>query len=187
MRSTGATRPKLSLVFVAMQRNVAELPAMVRLAGDWGVGRLRVQNLSHTFDDCDPAGSYADIRAYAEREALFHASAIDVDAIFAESRRLAGDLDVDLRLPDSFEPMPPRRADEPGCDWPWRAAYVTAAGQVQPCCMVMGADRAVLGDLAERSFPEIWNGKAYEEFRAGLVAGPPPEVCRGCSMYRGIF
>lgn len=43
----------------------------------------------------------------------------------------------------------------------WYEAYVKVDGTVLPCCpcnMVMGA-------LAERSFPEIWNGLAYSEFR----------------------
>jgi hypothetical protein len=53
--------------------------------------------------------------------------------------------------------------------------------------MVMGADRAVLGDLAETSFADIWHGAAYRDFRAALLTRTPPEVCRGCSMYRGIF
>src|SRR5581483_1949154 len=39
MRELGASRPRLSLVFVAMRRNVAELPAVVALADAWGVRR----------------------------------------------------------------------------------------------------------------------------------------------------
>jgi hypothetical protein len=53
--------------------------------------------------------------------------------------------------------------------------------------MVMGSDRATLGRLDEAGFGEIWAGGAYEEFRRGLVEGPAPEVCGGCSMYRGVF
>jgi radical SAM protein with 4Fe4S-binding SPASM domain len=186
-RDLGAAHPDLSLVFVAMRRNLHELPGVVRLAADWGVGRLRVQNLSHSFSDTDPAGSYREIRDFAADEALWDSSG-DVDAVFADARAVAAARGVDLRLPRS-EPTPAttRGADARGCDWPWRSAYVTRSGLVQPCCMLMGGDRAVLGDLSQASFAEIWHGAAYREFRAALQTPSPPEVCRGCALYRGVF
>jgi hypothetical protein len=51
----------------------------------------------------------------------------------------------------------------------------------------MGGDRAVLGDLAHASFADIWRGPAYRAFRAALLSANPPDVCRGCAMYRGVF
>ena len=60
-------------------------------------------------------------------------------------------------------------------------------GRVQPCCMVMGADRAVLGDTRDQPFSTIWRGTGYRSFRAALETDEPPEVCRGCSLYRGVF
>jgi hypothetical protein len=59
------------IVFVAMRRNARKLPALVRLAADWGVGALWVQNLSHSVSDTDPSSSYREIREYAEEEALW--------------------------------------------------------------------------------------------------------------------
>jgi hypothetical protein len=53
--------------------------------------------------------------------------------------------------------------------------------------MVMGTDRGVLGNLNEASFTEIWEGEAFRAFRQGLISGDPPAVCRGCSLYRGVF
>ena len=43
----------------------------------------------------------------------------------------------------------------------WYEAYVKVDGTVVPC----GPCNTVMGTLAERSFPEIWNGLAYKEFR----------------------
>jgi hypothetical protein len=53
--------------------------------------------------------------------------------------------------------------------------------------MVMGSDRATLGRLDEQPFPAIWSGERYQRFRAGLLGDDPPEVCRGCALYRGTF
>jgi radical SAM protein with 4Fe4S-binding SPASM domain len=185
MRERGAQKPDLSLVMVAMRRNVAELPALVRLAAECGVPTLRVQNLSHSFSDCDPAGAYREIREFSAAEALWQNHEAAADLAFAEARALAVELGVALRLPELDEPA--REPGAPGCDWPWRSAYVRHDGRVQPCCMLMGGDRAILGDLKRSSFTEIWQSPGYERFRAALMTDKPPDVCRGCSMYRGVF
>jgi radical SAM protein with 4Fe4S-binding SPASM domain len=189
MRRRGAQRPRLSLVFVAMRRNLLELPDVVRLAADWGVGRLFVQNLSHSFGDTDPAGSYAQIRRYAREEALWaEGDRSEAVYVFDRARTLADELGVELRLPRLEEPPADRRTPgTPGCHWPFESAYVTHDGKVQPCCMVMGSDRVVLGHVDRERFAAVWNGDDYARFRQELLGGVPPEVCRGCSLYRGLF
>jgi MoaA/NifB/PqqE/SkfB family radical SAM enzyme len=186
-RAAGSERPSVRVVFVAMRRNLAELPELARLLARWGVDELHVQGLSHHFDDTDPAGGYAGIRAFAAAETLEHVDAETVAEVFAAARDAAASAGVRLRLPTPEGPGAPRPAGRPGCSWPWDAAYVTSAGVVQPCCMVMGADRVSMGDLSEADLAEIWAGEAYAEFRAALVSGPPPAVCAGCSLYRGTF
>lgn len=188
-RRAGTERPTVQIVFVAMRRNLRELPALVELAAEWGVDSIWVQNLSHSFGDTDPSGSYMEIRQFAEREALWQGGYADAEAVFREARELGEHLGVDLRLPRLHEPEAPAQLPGGvGCHWPFESAYITHDGNVQPCCMVMGADRAVLGSLEDAGFTEIWRSEPYEDFRAGLrPGGDPPEVCRGCSLYRRVF
>lgn len=80
-----------------------------------------------------------------------------------------------------------RRPGEPACGRPWTSAYVTHRGEVQPCCMVMGSDRVSMGRLGESSFETTWGGEAYRAFRQGLLEGRAHDVCRGCSLCRGVF
>jgi radical SAM protein with 4Fe4S-binding SPASM domain len=94
---------------------------------------------------------------------------------------------VSLRLPSLDEAPAAAAPSAPGCDWPWRSAYVRHDGKVQPCCMLMGGDRAILGDVRAGGFAAVWRGSSYEAFRDALSTGAPPSVCRGCSMYRGVF
>ncbi|MFC7535515.1 SPASM domain-containing protein [Actinoplanes sp. GCM10030250] len=181
-RAANSSTPWVRVVFVAMRDNVAELPGLVRLLGDIGVDELRVQNLSHSFDDTDPAGRYDEIRAFTADQALWTGADVErATAAFGEAARIAKDLGVRVRLP--------RFQDEGGggCTWPWDAAYITSSGRVQPCCMVMGDDRISLGDLNEASFPEIWHGTAYRDFRRRLASAEPPDVCKGCSLYHHTF
>jgi radical SAM protein with 4Fe4S-binding SPASM domain len=170
-------RPRVVIVFVAMRRNVGELEALVDLAADLGVDEVWVQNLSHVFSDTDPAGRYDAIRRYAESEALFAdaETAAAARAVFARAASRAREHRLKLRLPEL------EQSASGSCSWPWEGAYVTHRGHVQPCCMVMGSDRATLGRLAERPFTEIWHGEAYRRFRRALLSNHPPDVCAGCS------
>jgi radical SAM protein with 4Fe4S-binding SPASM domain len=188
-RAAGSENPWVRVVFVAMRRNVAELPELVRLLAQVGVDQLWVQNLSHSFSDADPSGQYREIRDYAADQALWTGDdqALAASA-FAAARSAAARDGLQLRLP-RLNPVPaPVVRDGPGCTWPWDGAYVTSQGVVQPCCMVMGDDRVALGRLDEQSFPEIWHGPAYVQFRRRLIGdAEPPEVCRGCALYQHTF
>jgi radical SAM protein with 4Fe4S-binding SPASM domain len=187
MREVGAEKPTLEVVFVAMRRNIHELCDVVRLTADWGVPKLWVQNLSHSFSDTDPAGSYREIREYAAAEALWAEPDETVERTFEEARSVAEELGVEIRLPRLEEPVRPRKLGTPGCGWPFHSAYVTHDGKMQPCCAVMGADRAVLGDARKDGFSDVWASEDYRTFRSQLLTDEPPEVCRGCSMYRRVF
>jgi radical SAM protein with 4Fe4S-binding SPASM domain len=187
-RAAGRSKPWIRVVFVAMRDNVAELPELVTLLGDLGVDELHVQNLSHSFSDTDPAGRYDEIRSFTADQALWSGKDRDhSEAAFAYARQAAAATGLRLRLPSMSIAPVMATGSGPGCSWPWDAAYITSAGVVQPCCMVMGDDRIVLGRLTEQSFPEIWSGRAYQDFRRRLSGDEPPAVCRGCSLYRKTF
>jgi radical SAM protein with 4Fe4S-binding SPASM domain len=68
------------------------------------------------------------------------------------------------------------------CNSPWDAPFVDKDGRVLPCCY---ADpTAVMGDLREASFDDIWNGSTYRQFRDDLVSGGRslPQICANCTI-----
>jgi radical SAM protein with 4Fe4S-binding SPASM domain len=184
-RAAAGDHPWIRVVFVAMRRNVAELPELVELMGRVGVQEVRVQNLAHDFADTPDDGPYREIRDYTAAESLWTGDDRAAAAEAFGTARLAADRHgLELRVPH----LSPVSGGTGRCTWPWDAAYVTSAGVVQPCCMVMGDDRVALGSLTEASFPEIWAGPAYREFRTRLASDDdPPEVCRGCALYQQTF
>jgi radical SAM protein with 4Fe4S-binding SPASM domain len=187
-RKHGAGHPTIQLVFVAMRRNLHELTALVRLAAELGVESVWVQNLSHSFADTDPSGSYASIRRFAAAEALWAEPNPEAVRRFEQAQAVAEELGIELRLPRLEEPpAEPREPGSPACHWPFASAYVTHDGDVQPCCMVMGVDRAVLGSAKRNGFAGVWRNEQYAAFRDALTTGDPPEVCAGCSLYRRVF
>jgi radical SAM protein with 4Fe4S-binding SPASM domain len=84
---------------------------------------------------------------------------------------------------ESLQPVD-RRRPWSGCTRPWRSTYVTANGNVLPCCFAPFTTTdyagAILGNVFERPLTEIWSGEAYREFRDAHQSDEPPEPCRGC-------
>ena len=188
-RELGRVRPFVQLNTVAMRGNLHELAALVRLAADLGVDRLWFQGLSHDFRDVEQDPDFLQIRSWTDRNLP------DVDELRAatgEAARLAAELGLDVRFPadgdgDGEGDGAPRSAGEPGCDWPWRSAYVTYDGRVQACCMLMGRDRGVMGSIGDTPFGELWRGEPYRDLREQLTTDEPPDMCAGCAVYRRRF
>ena len=67
------------------------------------------------------------------------------------------------------------------CRRMWRGCVITWDGLVVPCCFDKDADHR-LGDLKKQSFSEIWNGKAYDDFRKKLFSARRDiEICKNCT------
>ena len=182
---SGVGRPRVQINTVVMRRNASELNALVDLAADVGVDRLWIQGLSHDFADVGGDETFVSIRRWTAQQQL---PDDQLETLLADAGRRARELGLDLRLPDTPENSLPRLAGEPGCDWPWRSAYVGYDGTVQPCCMLMGHERGVLGNIHERPLSSIWRNAEYDNLRQGLRSDhDPPEICRGCAVYRQRF
>lgn len=182
--------PRLRIVTVVMRRNLGELPRIVGLAWEHGVTAVFVQHLCHDFGESTLPGAYRSMRDFVAGESLLGEDPERIEDNFAEARRVAAELGIDLRLPPLVPPQPgtPARAPDPrGCEWPYRGAYLSYRGEAMPCCMVSTPDRACLGNMARDGAAAVWNGPGYTEFRAALASGEPPGVCRGCAIYNGTF
>jgi radical SAM protein with 4Fe4S-binding SPASM domain len=189
LRERGAPRPQLSLVIVLMRNNLAELPGVVRRAAEWGIPRVRAQNLSHDFSDAEP-GAFDAIADFVEEQSVVSMPSAEVAAIFEEARRVAAESGVSLRLPGVEAAVAQTHVDGAPvpCAWPWRSSYVNWDGTVQPCCMVMGSERFSVGRLRPgESFADLWHAADYASFREKMLAADPPAICSGCSEYRGTF
>lgn len=190
-RAAGASRPWIQLNTVLMRANRNELEGLVRLAADIGVDRMWVQNLSHDFSDVHADPGFRTIRRWTE----CHGVGREEAATATESAvRIAAELGVDLRVPGAGcgehageGGVPPRRAGEPGCDWPWRSAYVNHDGTIQACCMLMGRSRGVMGNVGDAPISVVWRGTRYSALRDALLTDDPPPMCRGCSQYQHRF
>jgi radical SAM protein with 4Fe4S-binding SPASM domain len=63
----------------------------------------------------------------------------------------------------------------------WHACVITWDGLVVPCCFDKDAQHQ-LGDLKRSSFAELWQGKAYQQFRTQLLQGRDQiDICTNCT------
>jgi len=230
-----ARRLDIRGVMVLMRPNLHELPALVQLLHDHGVHALLVQRLSSDLTQPDLPARYIPIRRYVDDAELRPADLPRAEEVFAEARQLAHRLGFQLFLP-RLQPAhtgqaaatraaavadpqggDPASASRPRCSWPWDQLYLTAAGELLPCCMVATADRASFGKVfgggagaaIRTPAPEApaaagiapdpagaaaatgllarWHGDAAQAFRADLRHGTAPAVCRSCALYHGTF
>ncbi|HEY0879654.1 MAG TPA: radical SAM protein [Zeimonas sp.] len=192
-RAEHESRLEVRGVMVLMRGNLDELPALVRLLHRHRVPELLVQRLSSDLEQADLAPGYIPIRDYV-RDAQLHAGDLDhAHEVFDRARTLAAALGLRLHLPRLVPKAPsPSSSDPatPSCSWPWEQLYVTAAGELLPCCMVATADRASFGNVFDEEGGGLihrWNGEAANAFRTSLASDDPPAVCRSCALYRGTF
>jgi radical SAM protein with 4Fe4S-binding SPASM domain len=63
----------------------------------------------------------------------------------------------------------------------WQGCVITWDGKVVPCCFDKDASYR-LGELADKTFTEIWQGQAYHSFRKLLLKSRKNiEICKNCT------
>ena len=93
---------------------------------------------------------------------------------FAESIPASTPLDPQYRR--KLQPKP--------CQDIYRAIFVYWTGDVVPCCYDL-AGKEIMGNLAQKSLEEIWEGEKYRAFRkktdeAALHPEAEPALCKSC-------
>jgi MoaA/NifB/PqqE/SkfB family radical SAM enzyme len=169
-RELGKKQPEVKMNTVVCSTNYQELPAIVELAHDIGIGMVQFVNVI-TFDSTtklDTTGIRRAVRA-------------KFDAALLRARQLGMLVKVEL-----FEKLPVQE-----CDFPWKRNFVTYDGYVHPCCYTTQTgnrtdhNRRSFGNLRGRSFNEVWNGELYSTFRKKMELGILPYQCRHCPKYAG--
>jgi MoaA/NifB/PqqE/SkfB family radical SAM enzyme len=180
----GIERPQVSLWLTGLKETVRELPAFVRIAADLGVREVYLQRLVF-FDQ-------AAIGIARPDQALFENMTKDEAVYLEEAAELARSLGITFSASGAAsEPGLSLRKTGGGAPWslcrrPWSLMYFTANGRALPCCIapfsLHGYENYTLGDANKQSLQDIWNGLAYQAFRAALLSDRPPATCTNCGL-----
>lgn len=180
--------PHLHMVMVIMRQNLEQLPELVRLARKYGAEEVFAQQLSHDFGDPAFHKKFQPLNTYVHEQSLLYEEPQKIEKYFGEAKALAQEYGLVLRLPRSRpRPHPAERPGRERCDWPWTGAYVSFQGYAMPCCMASTPETVNFGLINEKNLGEVWNGEAYNTFRDQLSSNEPPEICKFCSIYNGMF
>jgi radical SAM protein with 4Fe4S-binding SPASM domain len=179
------SHPKLSLWFLGTRDNIAELPDFVKLAAEIGIEEVYLQRLVY----------FQDNKGYglAKNSMTLQDSADESSAWIEQSQDEAAKLGVQFNASGLSRPAASLQgqiaAELPwtNCYRPSTLMYITANGNVLPCCIspFSTADYAsiILGNIFEDSLTEIWSGSRYRNFRKQHQTHTPPKCCRGCGVY----
>jgi radical SAM protein with 4Fe4S-binding SPASM domain len=169
-------RPSVDLSFVGMASNLHELPRLVDFAAEVGARGVHVEPLYSQIQH--------DLQEHYARENLGLLGSQRVDELFGEAKRRASDTGVRLASrfllgAGSADYVERSRGFDIWwtCTEPWTSIWVTSAGEVRTCCI----NETSFGNLFEQPFSEIWNGRAYAEFRAQHASRrETPQGCANC-------
>lgn len=177
--------PATDLAFVAMDQNLAELPSVAAFAECMALRDISIFPVIRRDAIAEPFSR--ELTVLGDHRPQFREHLNDVVAsLRGEHPNIAFPIcnptfhanghelgEVPIAFP---EPLP-AGARIHSCEQnPWETAHVLSNGDVVACEVL---DKRPLGNLAEQSLDEIWNGAAYETFRRAYQQGNVPE-CRAC-------
>ncbi|MFX0196112.1 MAG: radical SAM/SPASM domain-containing protein [Candidatus Hodarchaeota archaeon] len=151
--------PHLSIHFVAMKDNIAELPKIIDLAAEIGAELVGVGNLMvHT-------------EALKGQNLFMHK---DLGLrYFKIAIERAKNLGIELTLPNLNE-------NKSRCYHLFESLFITWDGLVLSCDF----EKHLLGDLKNNSIEEIWNGKTLKELRKRYLKLGLDRLCPNCSRWK---
>ena len=194
-RASHPPKPKIGIVFVAMRRNIADLPEVIRLGNRLGAKRFLVTNvLPYTAEMC--------------KEILYSLALTDIVYMPSTSRLELPKIDVNkitrwslynvMRGGHSVS-FAGGNLSEASDRCPFIERGVTAIswnGGVSPCLPLLHSHvsfsneserlsrRYVVGNLSESDLQEIWNAREYVAFRERVqeFEFSPCTFCGGCNL-----
>ncbi|MCK6572211.1 radical SAM protein [Myxococcota bacterium] len=163
LRRVRSRRPIVALQMTLMRDNVDELPALVRLASQLGVDRVKAYHLFSFNEATREQSLMVDLRHYEEH-------------VLPTTLALGAELGIDLQLAE------PSGGDIGGlrkrrCFLPWHETWVDFDGSILLC---HSHGDQVAGHLHD--FQGAWNGPLYHSVRRGLAEDRPVGACDGCGM-----
>ena len=148
-------QPYLTINFMAMKRNIAELPEVIRLAKKYNFQGVSAQNLAIYSKDLEN-------QSYFKNKEYF-------DRYISEAKEKAKELGIKLTLTYFKEEVR-------GCCVPFNTTYIACDGAVFACWFLAHK----IGDLKESNLSDIWNGVRAKEMRKQFRKNKLNENCARC-------
>ena len=177
----GGNRCRVTFQLTFMEANVDELAAMVALAAELGVDRVKGHQLWAHFAEIAEQSMRRNASAIERwNEAVLEARAVAREKPLPNGKRVQLD-NFNLLEDSAGEDLAPGGQ----CPFLGQEAWVDAEGRFNPCCAPDAQRRSLgeFGNLKQGSLMDIWNG---EDYRHLLASYRTRSLCIGCSMRRPV-
>jgi radical SAM protein with 4Fe4S-binding SPASM domain len=171
-REAGGKTPKLWFNSIIMKSNYDKMLNIVKLGADLGVDLARFKPID-TFD------VYKDKNLKVVDGELFSKIKLAIEE--AKKYTIRHNLESLLDKKEIY--YRPKDADCP-CYSPWLEVYIQWYGGVRLCCEFY-SKKFDVGNMFEKSFKEIWNGRAMRNIRREFAKGKMNfPVCDTCNRFQ---
>jgi radical SAM protein with 4Fe4S-binding SPASM domain len=174
----------LDFAFVAMRRNLDQLPGIAELAARYAAPVLAIHPLIER--DPLPLGKASERTGDGQLEADFaERLRVQIESVRSRHPGLVVEVSTpELCASDALGPDPRRWPGESpagarlhDCDQsPFDSVHILSDGRVVSCEQ---REKIVMGDLRQRSLGDIWHSEPYVDFRAAFLAAADAH-CRSC-------
>ena len=195
--ATATSLPRLGIAFVAMKRNIADLPEVIRLGQHLGADRFSISNvLPHTPEMREQVLYARSIDAEDVRPSPWTPE-ISLPRLDIDEATLGRLLQLEAGPRGSSLPGHVREAASSSCPFVEKGSLaVRWDGQISPCLPLLHTHASYLdfrprvnhahaiGNVDERSLLEAWRDPAYVALRERLLAFDfaPCTICNSCDM-----
>lgn len=165
--AAGLTYPEIQTNFVAMERNIRELPDFVRMVADRGVDKVLVLFMNGHRDDL-------------ARESLYFCQDLS-DECMDKALAAGKQCGIEVRIPGFFSDRDDHTEEEKPdqtCHSPWKNCLISMKGIVDICC----GRAPALGNLLQTPFDDLWFGDVVKPYRKLVNTAHQPEACRTCRV-----
>lgn len=169
MKTALGTSNYVTINFVASKKNYNEITDMVKLTKELNANDLTI----NTVRKMNPEKKMGEYDAKIKCLQLIDGKTLLEQ--FEQGAEVSKNLGIRFSVTD-------RENRFQNCKWPWWGCFVTHDGYVTPCCLATYPEIINFGNVLEKDFGRIWNGKAYRYFRRSLLSGPIPHCCINCGL-----
>jgi radical SAM protein with 4Fe4S-binding SPASM domain len=151
---------------VISKQNLKEIKEIIALAADLGFDRV---NIMEPVPVDDIGAALCPTQA--------EMSTLPQEDLFEMATGLGLEISCAFRRAE----LPPKAMIR--CIQPWEYVFIHSNGDIAPCCALFGSEKgAVMGNILQEDFSEIWRGDRFCEFRRTSALGAN-SLCRICPYY----
>lgn len=174
VKLTENTNTRVSAAITLSQLNLPDFPQILSFVSSCGIREVTVESMHHWGND-------KTLNQYS----LFHSK--NKEHVIGELERgleRARELKLSLRIFDYTRILRKEKLSTNLCPWPYDSMYVTAEGDVTPCCIHIESDlENSMGNVNQETITEIWKNNKYDQFRRSFNTSNEWHSCRDC-VYR---